>query len=237
MRWHARRLSEGARAALDRPPVADDGPGVERTLVVGLDPLRILLFGSGPLIGYGVRARKDAVDGPLAELLADATGRGVIVESRLRLGLPMADAVASLGGAGTTTFAVAVWAPRFGEELRHSDTERCRTSIRAMLQQFRTHSPIPLIVCHLPEPLGHDWRTMLRRPRVARFNRILSEEAASASGVTAVAIGSYRPTDPRSTPAPWHRGVAERLVPAVLRAIGAPGRPVRALLADGGDRS
>jgi len=221
-RWRARRLSEGARATLDRPPVVDDGAGVLRTMVVGLDPIRILLFGSGPLVGYGVLARRDAVDGPLAELLADETGRGVIVESRVRLGLPIAEAVESLGGAGTTTFAVAVWAPRFGEELRHADTERCRASITAMLHEFRAQSQIPLILCHLPEPLGYDWRTIMRRPRVAGFNRVLSDEASSAAGVEAVAIGTYRPSDPGSTLGPWHRTFAAHLAPAVLRAVGTP---------------
>jgi hypothetical protein len=221
-RWHARRLSEGARAALDRPPVADDGPAVLRSLVVGPDPLRVLLFGSGPLIGYGVRTRKDAVDAPLAQLLADSTGRGVIVESRVRLSLPVAEAVRSLGGAGTATFAVAVWAPRFGEELLYSDPERCRSSIETMLRQFRAQSAIPLVICHLPDPLGFDWRTLLRRPRVAGFNRIVTEAASSVPGVTAVAIGTYRPTDAASTPAPWHRALAEHLAPAVLEALRTP---------------
>ena len=219
-RWRARRLSEGVRASLDRAPVVDDGAGVLRTMVVGLDPIRILLFGSGPLVGYGVLARRDAVDGPLAQLLADETGRGVIVESRVRLALPVAEAVGSLGGAGTATFAVAVWAPRFGEELQHADTERCRASIRAMIHEFRAESQIPLILCHLPEPLGHDWRTILRRPRIARLNRILTEEAGAADCVEAVSIGTYRPADPGSTLGPWHRTFAAQLVPAVLRAVG-----------------
>jgi hypothetical protein len=223
-RWRARRLSEAARAALVRPPVVDDGGGALRTLVVGLDPLRVLLFGSGPLIGYGVRTRRDAVDGHLAELLSESSGRGVIVESRVRLGLPIADAVGSLGGAGTATFAAAVWAPRFGEELQHSRTDRGRASIRTMLQQFRAQTQIPLVICHLPDPLGLDWRTLLRSPRVARFNEMLTDEAASVLSVTAVAIGTYRPSDPTSTPGPWHRAVAERLAPAVLRAVGTPAR-------------
>jgi hypothetical protein len=221
-RWRARRLSEGARAALDRPPVLDDGAGVLQTKVVGLDPLRVLLFGSGPLIGYGVRDRSHAVDGALARLLAERSGRGVIVESRARLALPIADAVGSLGGAGTATFAVAVWAPRFGEELQYADPARNRSAIRGMLQQFRAESRVPLILCHLPDPLGFDWRTVLRRPRVAGFNRILSEEATVVPDVEAIPIGTYRPSDPTSTPAAWHQTFAELLAPAVLRAIARP---------------
>jgi hypothetical protein len=188
-------------------------------MVVGLDPLRVLLFGSGPLIGYGVDSRDAAVDGHLARLLAERTGRGVIIESRVRLALPTTEAVVSLGGAGTATFAAAVWAPRFTEELQFSDPERCRSTIRAMLYQFRAISDIPLVVCRLPEPLGHDWRTVLRRPRVVSFNGILTEETKAVVHATSVASGTYRPTDAASTDTSWHRALAEQLAPAVVLAV------------------
>ena len=225
-RRRAIRLSERARAGLDQPPVKDDGPEVLRSTVVGLDPVRVLLFGSGPLVGYGVTARRDAIDGPLAALLARRTGRGVVVESRVRLGLPTSEAVSSLGGAGTATYHVAVWAPRFGEELQHSNAEHSRASVRAFLQEFRAESDIPLIVCHLPTPLGLDWRTVLRRPRVARYNQVLDEVAQEVRNVVVADGGSYHPMDPTRAPdAIWHRDLAIRVAPAVLHAIGhsAPG--------------
>ncbi|WP_345479764.1 hypothetical protein [Amnibacterium soli] len=225
-RRRAIKLSERARAGLDRPPVKDDGPEVLRSVVVGMDPVRVLLFGSGPFVGYGVTARKDAVDGPLAALLARRTGRGVVVESRVRLGLPTGEAVGSLGGAGTATFHAAVWAPRFGEELQHSNAEHSRTSVRAFLQAFRAESDIPLILCHLPVPLGLDWRTVLRRPRVARYNQVLDEQALAARDVFTADGGSYHPVDPAHAPdASWHRELAIRIAPPVLHAIGhsAPG--------------
>jgi hypothetical protein len=225
-RRRAIRLSERARAELERPPVKDDGPEVLRSIVVGIDPVRVLLFGSGPLVGYGVTARRDAIDGPLAALLARRTGRGVVVESRVRLGLPTNQAVSSLGGAGTATYHAAVWAPRFGEELQHSHAEQTRSSVHAFLQEFRAESDIPLILCHLPTPLGLDWRTVLRRPRVARYNQVLDEQAAAARNVMTTDGGSYHPMDPTRAPdATWHRELAIRVAPAVLHAIGhsAPG--------------
>lgn len=224
-RWRARRLSESARAALLRAPVADDELGILQTSVVGLDPLRVLVFGSGPLIGYGVTTRREAADGVLAELLAECTGRGAVVENRVRLALPTRDAVRSLGWAGTVTFGAAVWAPRFGEELQHRNAGQCRSEIRTMLREFREQSEIPLVVCHLPTPLGFDWRTLLRRPRVAHLNRVLNEEAKRVPNVVAVDIGKYRPSEAATTVGPaWQRGVAERLLPAVLQALGARDR-------------
>jgi hypothetical protein len=225
-RRRAIRLSERARAGLERPPVKDDGPEVLRSVVVGIDPGRVLLFGSGPLVGYGVTARRDAIDGPLAALLARRTGRGVVVESRVRLGLPTSEAVGSLGGAGTATYHVAIWAPRFGEELQHSKAEHSRSVVRAFLQEFRAESDIPLILCHLPTPLGLDWRTVLRRPRVARYNQVLDEQAQAVRNVTTTDGGTYHPMDPAQAPdAIWHRDLAIRVAPAVLHALGhsAPG--------------
>ncbi len=224
-RWRARRLSNAARAALVRAPVADDGAGVLQTAEVGLDPLRVLLFGSGPLIGYGVRTRREAVDGHLADLMAGSTGRGAVVECRVRLDLPVREAVASLGWAGTTTFGVAVWAPRFGEELQHGRARGSRAAVREMLAAFRAQSAVPLVLCHLPTPLGLDWRTLLRRPRVAVLNRVLTEEAARVPDVVAVPIGAYRPAEvATSLGAAWHRGFAEHLAPAVLASLGVPAR-------------
>lgn len=218
-RRKARNLSDAARAKLNRPPVAGEIPTPLRTAVVGLDPHRILLFGSGPLIGYGVCSRREAIDGPLARFLAERTGRGIIIEARVRLGLPIEEAMTSLGGAGTTTFSAAVWAPRFSDELRYPTPERSRTAIRTMLHQFRAQSRIALVLCELPTPLGTDWRSTMRRPRVAAYNAILAEEAASMRGVTSVALGTYTPTEPASTTAPWHDAQAELLAPAVLHAI------------------
>ena len=221
-RRRALRLSEAARAAMQRAPVVDDHGRYERTHVVGHDPVRVLLFGSGALIGYGVVRRQDAVDGWLAEQLAEALQRGITVESRVRLGLPTHEAVQSLGGAGTATFSVAIWSPRFGEELVHSRGKRARTTIRDMLQQFRAGSAIPLVLCQLPMPIGSDWRTMLRRPRVERFNRLLAEEAGRVARTTVVDTGAYRPTRPETVDRDWHRAFAERLVPAAIDALGGP---------------
>lgn len=50
----ARGLSDAARAKLIHAPVVDNDGIYPRTMVVGIHPVRVLLFGSGSLIGYGV---------------------------------------------------------------------------------------------------------------------------------------------------------------------------------------
>lgn len=217
-RRRARRLSDAVRASLVRPPVADDEGTHERTTVVGVHPVRVLLFGSGPLIGYGVERCHDAIDGPLAQLVSDGLGRGVTVERRVRVRSPIREAVRSLGGAGTATFCAAVWAPQFGEELVRAG--RSRAAVRAMLHEFREQSDVPLVLCELPTPFGNDWRTLLRRPRVARFNQMLAAEARASTRVTTVAAGGYEPATAASTVGrDWHHALAARVAPAVLASI------------------
>jgi hypothetical protein len=46
----------------------------------GLDPDRILLFGSGPVVGYGVLSHDLALPGQLARQVSAATGRGADVD-------------------------------------------------------------------------------------------------------------------------------------------------------------
>jgi hypothetical protein len=46
----------------------------------GTDPDRILLYGSGPAVGYGVLSHDLALPGQLARLVSSATGRGVDVD-------------------------------------------------------------------------------------------------------------------------------------------------------------
>lgn len=214
-RQMARHLSDAARAKLIHAPLVDSEGIYPRTTVVGIHPVRVLLFGSGPLIGYGVQQRAQAVDGPLAQLIADGLGRGVTVECRAGLRTDTRDAVKSLGGAGTATFRAAVWAPRFGEELARF--KRARADFRGMLRQFREQSDIPLVVCELPIPVGSDWRTLLRRPRVVRYNHALAIEAGAIEGVAVVPAGVYEPATVATSLGPdWHRTLAAHIAPAIL---------------------
>jgi len=68
-------------ARLDRRmqqlPLPTDAP---RAHAAGADPDRILLFGSGPAVGYGVLSNELALPGHLARQLSAITGRGVDID-------------------------------------------------------------------------------------------------------------------------------------------------------------
>ena len=55
---------------------ADSG----QTLIDGPDADRVLVFGSGPAVGWGVESQELALPGNLGRVLADLTARGVVVD-------------------------------------------------------------------------------------------------------------------------------------------------------------
>ena len=71
---------------MDHVPRPDDVPQVH---VSGIDPLRILIFGGGPGVGWGVRSHDLALTGALARAVAAETGRGAhvdaVVDSRITI--------------------------------------------------------------------------------------------------------------------------------------------------------
>jgi len=63
---------------MDHVPKPADAPQVH---VSGADPVRILIFGGGPAVGWGVRSHSLALPGALARTVAAQTGRGAHVDA------------------------------------------------------------------------------------------------------------------------------------------------------------
>ncbi|HEY5320763.1 MAG TPA: GAF domain-containing protein [Galbitalea sp.] len=73
----ARGWAANAERVLRDVPRPTDGP---QAYAVGADSDRILLFGSGPVVGWGVLTHNLALSGALARALSRRTGRGVNVD-------------------------------------------------------------------------------------------------------------------------------------------------------------
>ncbi|WP_210508938.1 GAF domain-containing protein [Naasia sp. SYSU D00057] len=80
--WRSR--GRRTRSALPRPV---DGTSA---FASGPDPDRVLLLGSGPAVGFGVRSLDLALAGQLARALSGLTGRGADVDLLARTSLPVA---------------------------------------------------------------------------------------------------------------------------------------------------
>ncbi|MGN6407700.1 MAG: hypothetical protein ACTHMH_05090 [Curtobacterium sp.] len=208
--------------AAGHPPTAAPGQMPPRTLVVGTDPTRILLFGEGVTVGYGVTTRADAIDGALADRMAELTGRGVILENRARPHVRVDETADSLGGAGTHTFAVGVWSPALTETLERLTLRGWRTRLTAMLERIRADSDMPLVLALLPIPAGTHPSVLVLRPWYARLNRTIADVAARFPDVHAVELGAVvvpmRASDPVLGAADYRRQ-AEPLAAAVHHAL------------------
>ncbi|WP_286346245.1 hypothetical protein [Frondihabitans sucicola] len=80
----------GGRLSLPRP---DDAPQAHAP---GIDPDRLLIFGNGAAVGWGVRSHDLALPGQLARRLSALTGRGVDVDAVADPTLTIGTAAAAL---------------------------------------------------------------------------------------------------------------------------------------------
>lgn len=226
LRTNVHRYAMQVLEALGHAPLMDPALHVGiRTIAPGPDPVRVLVFGGGLAVGYGVATREEAFDGPLARAVARATGRGVVVENRAvqHIGLPRA--VRSIGPAGTQNLQVAVWCPSFAEGMERLRLSSWRSELHAMIRELRQEQRIPLVVTEMPVPAGLHPTAVIARPWVHRLNRVISRVAEECEGVTAVETEPFVPGEIGApiTDAAYFAAVAERIAPAVVAALRPPG--------------
>lgn len=172
--WRRRALLrahvEAAAAASVRPARA------ERFLVYGADPLRVLLIGSGLAVGHGVDTRARALDGRVGGRLAEATGRGVIVNNYSDERLRLADQVQNaMSGGGFDLEDVVIWCPSYGEMPERPWSTPWFVQMRRFLAAVSEETP--LIISQLPEPIGTDPAAAVAAPIIRRINRGLHRAA------------------------------------------------------------
>lgn len=201
---------------LGHPPLAGPTGTPCRTLAVGPRPVRVLFFGAGLAIGYGVRTRGDAVDGPFAQGLADELGRGVVLENRAAEHLPLEQAAASLGAVGTWSYDLAVWFPSFSDGMERLRPGWWRNRLHAMIREVRRDGHVPLLLSHMPVPAGLHPAALIARPWVRRLNRVIDRVAAEWDDVRAAATEPFFPAEvgQKVTDHAYFRAVSDRLLPA-----------------------
>ncbi len=86
-------------------PRPRDAPEV---FVAGPDPDRVLIFGSGPAVGWGVLTNEIALPGSLARALSRRTGRGTAIELVADMRITVGNALPVLRGIDTSRFDVIV---------------------------------------------------------------------------------------------------------------------------------
>jgi len=142
-RWFDRRLG------LPRPE------GVARTHAPGMSPDRVLLFGSGPAVGWGVRSHDLGLAGHLARAVSLATGRGVDVDVVADPAMRTADARRVLGDRDLTRYDTVVLVTGINDALEMTDVTRWRRAFVDLLVHIETETggaSSPVLVTGVQSP-------------------------------------------------------------------------------------
>lgn len=196
-----------------------------RFTVIGPEPLRVLLFGGDYATGTNVRRRRDALDGAVAELLHEHTGRGVIVENRSFPEIPLDRLVSSLGASGAHTFDLVIWCPTFSEAVRRPRAATWRSVLVEVLRSLRSTSDAGIVLLGIPDLLGAQPLAQLARFRARAINTALADAARSFEDVATlvpppVDADMVVERDGRAT----YRHVAQTLTPVLLQLLTSGGK-------------
>ncbi|OJX80358.1 GDSL-type esterase/lipase family protein [Leifsonia sp. 71-9] len=121
----------GVRTGLARP--ADFPQG----FVAGRRSARVLLVGSGPVVGWGVASYDLALPGALARALAASTGRGSVVDVVAHPSAGVRRLRSLVAAAGPERYDVVVLSATLADSLRLPNPERWGRRVRSLLREVQ----------------------------------------------------------------------------------------------------
>lgn len=220
-RWVARvRLLRvgGVRQGLVRPA---DSP---QAFVAGRASLRVLLAGSGPVVGWGVGSHDLALPGAVARALAATTGRGVVVDVSADPSAGVRRLARLARSAEVGRYDVVILSAGVADAVRMVEPTRWGARVEALIEEVRA-SGVPVVawlgvqpIRSLP-PYDDEFRDLLQA-HAERLN-VAAARACGDAGATFVPL----PASPREEggrhrgPAGylfWARRIADTLAPALI---------------------
>jgi lysophospholipase L1-like esterase len=169
LRVRGTRFSRDARQGRTAP-VDQDG-----LQLIGPNPIRVLVYGGEYAVGYGAATRRDALDGAIANLLHQHTGRGVIVHNRSDEHWRLHELAARLGSTGAYFYDLVVWAPMYSEAARYTTLSPWRRGMTAMLTRIRDTSNAGTVLLSIPLLLGSQPIAVIGRWRARQIEQALRQ--------------------------------------------------------------
>jgi hypothetical protein len=196
----------GVRGRLVRP---GDLP---RGSVAGRRSIRVLLAGSGPVVGWGVGSHELALPGALARALAASTGRGVVVDAVVHPSAGVRRVRSMVAAAGPDRYDAIVLSATLADSLRLPDPDRWGETARSLLVELREARGGAGAIAWLGaqpirafDPDDTD-STRLAQEHGERLNWVAAR-VCSEEGATFVPL----PAPPQQTAGARHRGPADYL--------------------------
>lgn len=107
----------------------------------GSDPDRVLIFGSGPAVGFGVLSYDLALPGQLARQLSALTGRGVDVDVVSDPDITAQSSLAAISPLNLWRYDAIVLTVGVNNAIVLTGVKAWRTAVRALLQHIAEHAP------------------------------------------------------------------------------------------------
>lgn len=216
LRARYRGCADEADAAAPRP---EDAPHVR---VDGPAPIRVLILGGGPAVGYGVRSHSAALTGQLARAVLAAAGRGASVHTRASAGARIADAAGLLDDRGARGYDAVVHLSGFADACFGSASTRPFRDLVTLVDVLRgTGGPdLAIVLAGIEPPVGRfdDRVGRLLAVRVDAVNRQIAAVAAEVPPAAYVRLPPRTEAFPYRTAAGYRRA-AEEITPALLTVL------------------
>ena len=176
-------VQRGLLSARVRRYESAEGPGgVPQAHSSGVNPDRILVFGTGPAIGHGVQSHKLALPGQLAAAITAVTGRGADVDLVASPDISIENAIENLGARELDRYDVIVVFLGVSDALTLLPVGTYRVNLDDFVLFALTESPVATRITFVAvEPLRSfvSWDARIR-PDVDKHARLLNEATRDA---------------------------------------------------------
>lgn len=155
----------------------------------GIDPDRVLVFGNGAAVGWGVRSHDLAIPGHLARQVSSLTGRGVDVDLVADPTMTIVTADRAVPTARIASYDAIVVVIGMSDALRMTSVRQYKRHLEILLDRFeenrRQGAEIVVVGIHLPSSLNvfSIRRGSATDARAHELNALTQELCAARSGM------------------------------------------------------
>lgn len=208
-------------------PRPTDAPFAHST---GCDPFRVLIFGSGTAVGWGLRSHELALPGQLARELRERTSRGADVDLIADKRMTALSAVPALEGRLIAPYDAVVVSLGMTDSLRLLPARDFRTRMRAVLSDLSARtSPATRLVVLGMQPVRSipflDLSVGILEAHASRLDQVLREVSQENPKASYVGMSTVSDPDAGQTASVqhyrrWAEDIAAHLAPLLLEPQG-----------------
>lgn len=185
----------GIKQALVRVPRPFDSPHASAP---GPDSARVLIFGAGLAVGWGVTTHELALPGFLARMLFPLTGRGIDVDLVAHPDILLSEALRRVSALCLWRYDAIVVVLGINEALRLTSSKAWGTQLTVLLAELQKITDIPVAITRIQRirsiPAYDSAPGTLANIYATALNRVSAEVCAAAPNAVFVPLPDFAPT-------------------------------------------